>query len=178
MDLELPTIIDNRICVYKGDESLQNVLRESCRICLGTNEELLIAPCKCRGTLKYVHESCLKQWIFVKFNRSQTAFCELCQYNFQTKCTHEYNPKAARENNYCKCTIIVLSLIILFLMLLILVIVICYRLDFTHQALLSYITIGAILFPIILIISIILILLPKVLFIKTTVQIFPSAQTS
>lgn len=36
-----------------------------CRICHceETSEEYLIAPCFCSGTLRYVHQSCLQQWL-------------------------------------------------------------------------------------------------------------------
>lgn len=40
---------------------------EYCRICLcddGSSE--LIKPCKCKGSLRYVHENCLKVWILEK----------------------------------------------------------------------------------------------------------------
>jgi E3 ubiquitin-protein ligase DOA10 len=39
---------------------------ELCRFCLetkeGSNEEL-VAPCKCSGSIKYLHPSCLKKWV-------------------------------------------------------------------------------------------------------------------
>lgn len=37
-----------------------------CRICLDNETETLkrfISPCDCSGTLKYVHESCIRNWI-------------------------------------------------------------------------------------------------------------------
>lgn len=36
-----------------------------CRICAdeGTEDEPLISPCKCRGSIRYVHNQCLKSWI-------------------------------------------------------------------------------------------------------------------
>ena len=36
-----------------------------CRICHceETSEEFLISPCYCSGTLRYVHQSCLQQWL-------------------------------------------------------------------------------------------------------------------
>lgn len=40
---------------------------EYCRICLcddGSSE--LIKPCQCKGSLRYVHENCLKVWILEK----------------------------------------------------------------------------------------------------------------
>lgn len=47
---------------------------EECRICQSSGEEVLISPCKCAGSTKWVHESCLVKW----FQVSQTSSCELC----------------------------------------------------------------------------------------------------
>ena len=47
---------------------------EECRICQSNGEEVLISPCKCAGSTKWVHESCLVKW----FQVSQTSSCELC----------------------------------------------------------------------------------------------------
>ena len=36
-----------------------------CRICLGEDNEVdnpLFAPCKCSGSMRYIHHLCLKQW--------------------------------------------------------------------------------------------------------------------
>ncbi|PKU63136.1 hypothetical protein MA16_Dca027153 [Dendrobium catenatum] len=37
-----------------------------CRICLETDGRDFIAPCKCKGTSKYVHRECLDHWRSVK----------------------------------------------------------------------------------------------------------------
>jgi hypothetical protein len=65
-----------------------------CRICLvetGTVADPLICPCKCAGTMKYVHLNCLREWIKSKVSsrvteKGMTVYikdlsCELC--NFQ-----------------------------------------------------------------------------------------------
>ncbi len=51
-----------------------------CRICHceEPSEEYLISPCYCSGTLQYVHQSCLQQWL--KSNGIKS--CELCKYAF------------------------------------------------------------------------------------------------
>ncbi|BHF78660.1 hypothetical protein SprV_0602177300 [Sparganum proliferum] len=41
----------------------------------------LIAPCLCDGSLKYVHEVCVQQWISV----SHSTKCELCHFPFYMK---------------------------------------------------------------------------------------------
>ncbi|KAJ6305415.1 hypothetical protein OIU78_020871 [Salix suchowensis] len=44
-----------------------------CRICLETDGRDFIAPCKCKGTTKYVHRECLDQWRAVKDDRPRTG---------------------------------------------------------------------------------------------------------
>lgn len=51
-----------------------------CRIChTNTVNEGLISPCNCKGTLAYVHLSCLERWL----NESSRNYCELCMYRFE-----------------------------------------------------------------------------------------------
>ncbi len=45
-----------------------------CRICLDEGTETLVAPCKCSGSAKFAHESCLLQWFF----KTRRRKCELC----------------------------------------------------------------------------------------------------
>uniref|UniRef100_A0A8C1PJF2 Membrane-associated ring finger (C3HC4) 1 n=1 Tax=Cyprinus carpio TaxID=7962 RepID=A0A8C1PJF2_CYPCA len=53
---------------------------EVCRICHceGDEECPLITPCHCTGSLRFVHQGCLHQWI----RSSDTRCCELCKYAF------------------------------------------------------------------------------------------------
>jgi hypothetical protein len=62
----------------------------SCRICLEDDEiNNLISPCLCDGYMKYVHSSCLDQWIFSQmndnFSEDSIITCEICQtrYNIE-----------------------------------------------------------------------------------------------
>ncbi|XP_014118722.1 PREDICTED: E3 ubiquitin-protein ligase MARCH1 [Pseudopodoces humilis] len=54
--------------------------QDICRICHceGDDESPLITPCRCTGTLRFVHQACLHQWI----KSSDTRCCELCKYDF------------------------------------------------------------------------------------------------
>lgn len=69
-----------------------------CRICLSEEENddnPLIAPCKCSGTMKYIHIDCLKNWLKSKISVKSTAhmisysfkqlMCELCLTPVQMK---------------------------------------------------------------------------------------------
>lgn len=49
-----------------------------CRICLETDGRDFIAPCKCKGTSKYVHRSCLNHWRAVKEGFA-FAHCTTCK---------------------------------------------------------------------------------------------------
>uniref|UniRef100_A0A670IFM3 Membrane associated ring-CH-type finger 8 n=1 Tax=Podarcis muralis TaxID=64176 RepID=A0A670IFM3_PODMU len=42
------------------------------------DESPLITPCHCTGSLNFVHQACLQQWI----KSSDTRCCELCKYEF------------------------------------------------------------------------------------------------
>ena len=81
-------LLDDRKCTCKDDTDflmrpasadLKNagcvsIGEDECRICQSSGEEVLISPCKCAGSTKWVHESCLVKW----FQVSQTSSCELC----------------------------------------------------------------------------------------------------
>ncbi|XP_020408990.1 zinc finger, C3HC4 type family protein isoform X2 [Zea mays] len=49
-----------------------------CRICLDSEGDDLIAPCRCKGTQKYVHRSCLDNWRSTKV----VAFMGMVIYRF------------------------------------------------------------------------------------------------
>ncbi|ODN91420.1 hypothetical protein L198_05934 [Cryptococcus wingfieldii CBS 7118] len=51
-----------------------------CRVCrTGAEEDLpLVYPCKCSGSVRYVHPDCLKQWVA----QSQKKHCEICGHKY------------------------------------------------------------------------------------------------
>ena len=64
---------------------------DTCRICRGegTPEEPLFFPCKCSGSIKYVHQECLMEWL----SHTQKKHCELCKTSFRfTKLYHPGMP--------------------------------------------------------------------------------------
>ncbi|OMJ87431.1 hypothetical protein SteCoe_10849 [Stentor coeruleus] len=84
---------DNEEVDYKQETSNAGETTDSapCRICLSESsspDDPLICPCKCAGTMKYVHLNCLKEWIKSKLNSRVTEkgmsvymkdlSCELC----------------------------------------------------------------------------------------------------
>ncbi|RIB10157.1 hypothetical protein C2G38_211144 [Gigaspora rosea] len=60
-----------------------------CRICLSKDDpKSLIAPCKCKGSVKYVHSSCLTQWRnrLLKIRTSKnTDRCTSCKFEYKVR---------------------------------------------------------------------------------------------
>lgn len=66
---------------------------DTCRICRGesSKDEPLFYPCKCSGSIKFVHQSCLMEWL----SHSQKKHCELCKTPFRfTKLYHPNMPNS------------------------------------------------------------------------------------
>ena len=61
---------------------------DTCRICRGegSDDEPLFYPCKCSGSIKFVHQNCLVEWL----SHSQKKHCELCKTPFRF--TKLYSP--------------------------------------------------------------------------------------
>jgi len=56
----------------------------ACRICLcGEEEEQLVRPCACRGTIEWVHGSCLQEWL--ENRQTESLRCELCLAKYVVK---------------------------------------------------------------------------------------------
>ncbi|CAE6440306.1 unnamed protein product [Rhizoctonia solani] len=53
---------------------------DTCRICSGPAEEdqPLFYPCKCSGTIRYIHQDCLTTWLAHSKKRS----CDVCKYEY------------------------------------------------------------------------------------------------
>lgn len=78
-----PTFDTNTTAKGKGVEDV-----DTCRICRGegSKEEPLFYPCKCSGSIKFVHQNCLMEWL----SHSQKKHCELCKTPFRF--TKLYSP--------------------------------------------------------------------------------------
>ncbi|XP_048475062.1 uncharacterized protein LOC125487502 [Rhincodon typus] len=77
-----------------------------CRICLipgGTPLNPLLEPCKCVGSLQFVHHDCLKKWLQAKIisgaDLAAVTTCELCKQSlkldFDNFDVHEFHRKRA-----------------------------------------------------------------------------------
>jgi len=68
----------------------------TCKICLGSTPPLSL-PCKCKGSMAFVHEDCLSTWINTK--RLKIPVCELCQ---QPYCVTPLKYKVCSLSNMLK----------------------------------------------------------------------------
>ena len=59
-----------------------------CRVCFcGEEEGPLLAPCRCRGSMKYVHARCLNEWRVSSANPRSFTRCDQCGYTYRTQQT-------------------------------------------------------------------------------------------
>uniref|UniRef100_A0A914HHT7 RING-type E3 ubiquitin transferase n=1 Tax=Globodera rostochiensis TaxID=31243 RepID=A0A914HHT7_GLORO len=52
--------------------------KDICRVCRLSGSDTLYHPCLCTGSIKYVHQDCLLQWL--KYSKKDV--CELCNHKF------------------------------------------------------------------------------------------------
>ncbi|CAN4112179.1 unnamed protein product [Withania somnifera] len=73
---------------YDDDEEEEDV----CRICRnpGEADNPLRYPCACSGSIKYVHQDCLLQWL----NHSNARQCEVCKHAFSFSPVYAENAPA------------------------------------------------------------------------------------
>ncbi|PAV67766.1 hypothetical protein WR25_04261 [Diploscapter pachys] len=87
-----PKKFENRTTLWKGIEYCQSLSSISssedlCRICHSsstTKNNPLISPCRCSGTLSFVHTKCLVKWLEMSSPKmSPDPLCELCCYKYK-----------------------------------------------------------------------------------------------
>ncbi|AMD20011.1 HCL140Cp [Eremothecium sinecaudum] len=72
-------------------------VRPTCRICRmeSSEDNELFHPCQCKGSIKYVHEQCLFEWIGSKnidvSRPGTTVKCDICHFPFQLKTIYDEN---------------------------------------------------------------------------------------
>ena len=90
--------------IKKKIETKENTQNKLCRICYGEEENEdnpLLQPCTCSGSMKYIHLNCLKTWISTSVNIKiesteycniytyKPAECELCKTTFPDFMRHK-----------------------------------------------------------------------------------------
>uniref|UniRef100_A0A7S2ISG3 RING-CH-type domain-containing protein n=1 Tax=Alexandrium andersonii TaxID=327968 RepID=A0A7S2ISG3_9DINO len=107
VDCEAPPCLANP----EGEEAMEG---KACRICMleGPNEDdPLIAPCICKGSVEYVHLACLREWIRVRRNlppagEPSDGFeyhplkCDLCKGPYSSAV--KYAPGNCSKDGSCK----------------------------------------------------------------------------
>jgi hypothetical protein len=81
------------------DGNLAELEEMICRICLGEEEDdnPIISPCNCTGSVKFIHLNCIKEWLEGKKHKKETPFvnsyiwrgleCEICKAFYQDQIT-------------------------------------------------------------------------------------------
>ncbi|KAL1503099.1 hypothetical protein AB1Y20_011162 [Prymnesium parvum] len=60
----------------------------TCRVCYaGAEAGRLFSPCRCSGTMRYVHVDCLNSWRLASVNPRSFFSCEQCGYAYRTQRT-------------------------------------------------------------------------------------------
>lgn len=78
---DLDTYVETSSGEQAGTFGASNEEGDYCRICRGeaSEEQPLFYPCKCSGSIKFVHQECLMEWL----SHSQKKYCELCKTPFR-----------------------------------------------------------------------------------------------
>ncbi len=77
-----------------------SIEEKKCRYCLETDNEFdLLSPCKCSGTIKYIHKYCLQHWFNSLKNKIIFPFranrfelqCEICKTPYKMEIVERKN---------------------------------------------------------------------------------------
>ena len=104
------------------NEDAEISLNKQCRICMeGENTSSpLLSPCKCSGSIRYIHEECLKTWLVSHNEDIAESCCELCKTPLlmEFKMQHKCQPRQSCGSGLNSCMfvpILVAIVIILFI---------------------------------------------------------------
>ncbi|CAG2109832.1 unnamed protein product [Medioppia subpectinata] len=85
--------------------SLSDPNSPMCKICHmnAKDNDPLISPCRCSGTMQFMHCGCLMRWLEITSKKSRKPLsCELCQYQYQWhkkfKVNHWQLPHCSRND--------------------------------------------------------------------------------
>ena len=89
---------DTTKILYFSEGESTDAESDVCRICHCSEEmEMLISPCLCTGSVKFVHHSCLMNWL----QRAVMSKCELCLYPLAVKRKRKPFSKVSLCNACC-----------------------------------------------------------------------------
>ncbi len=68
----------------RDDEPAERV----CRVCYSGEEAgHLFSPCRCRGTMRWIHEGCLNEWRAASANPRSFTHCDQCGFRYRVRQT-------------------------------------------------------------------------------------------
>lgn len=86
-----PPITQEASMIMDPETDSEKTSTKTCKYCLetGSSDDVLISPCKCKGSMRFVHRKCLKQWGMRKVFSVENDYisilywedmqCDLCQ---------------------------------------------------------------------------------------------------
>lgn len=82
MEQEQSALRESAISEHQSPRQEQE---KTCRICyeVETLENPIITPCECNGSMKYIHEQCLKTWILSQTKDPKVFSCDICKYSMK-----------------------------------------------------------------------------------------------
>ena len=106
--------------IGKADDNISMISKDQkmCRICFLEEEDQndpLISPCKCSGSMEFVHLNCLRHWLSRNENKKvaphvttyiwKAFHCELCKHKLEdhfvhNKQTHQIFEISKPQSNY------------------------------------------------------------------------------
>ncbi|CAG9310287.1 unnamed protein product [Blepharisma stoltei] len=91
-----------------------------CKICFDSETEThaLISPCQCSGSIKYIHQECLKAWLLSKNEDLSSVTCELCKTPYLM--TYDICNKCKPQKKWCDPSRTVYTVILFVLFVLVL----------------------------------------------------------
>ena len=90
-------------------EKLKHDLEERvCRICMDSGTDALLSPCRCKGTMQFVHEECLKTWLVSQEGSIDEYKCELCKTELlmEFKVSSQCSPRDSCKEGLSQCLFI------------------------------------------------------------------------
>lgn len=75
-----------RICrICHGGDDFQDLVNSKTLLFFMNKRDQLISPCGCRGTMRFVHKSCLNEWRTASPRSDSFYKCEQCFENYRFK---------------------------------------------------------------------------------------------
>ena len=130
---EIPKNISSQLKLFNDSKIYELLnLKKICRICLekGNKDNPLISPCLCEGSIKYVHQSCLKKWLIKSKIRPELSRCEICKDKYYIR---YFKDKKFDKNAYKRFVLYIVCLIIGMVFILCFIVICFYHIAFDDK---------------------------------------------